>query len=595
VRQHVISEYEVAKHLNENYDPAKLNDDLFYRLAKKREGWFVQQYKYDEKTRLNTVLKEEMCWSLETHSFLPVTLLGSKSRSAYRPYFNVNSYFTVSERIPYYGYEGWPEDVIADFEGTKEDTTLEGLGRAYQALADGFLSKREGFGKPENLNKPLDERIRLFSENMDKAIAVFEKLREVNPNYSMLVGQPQTKVSNTYMAAWLDLNIAGKPDLAAKYIVPNLYDPLMLSFSSDILKSCPQNALLFTHGDNDTYPLYYLQQRDKLRPDVEIVNLSLLNATDVIKWYKTDRKLAMSLGVEDYNKNELEQIFLEGDYSSADSLSWTDFIAKLKQEIAVGKRIVMSKGRIAVPYTASNDPTIPDSLQGDIGFKLTSSYMLLGDLALADIIASNVNSRPVCMTGNILHVPGLLAYQFVQRAGHNRLIPENYYHSLENGITQCPIDATQFADYYLNKTTFDTLCTDKRASGFYVEMMRYDFSSAALLLAKTDKVKSQQLIAWYTKMFPRKSWPYSTSMYLFVKALQETDQTEKAKQVAAYIIEDELININKAKGEEADSDRQRLQSFCMMIAEFATNHQQPEWAAKMQQEAKRIESEGKKK
>ncbi|MGL5890930.1 MAG: hypothetical protein ACRC3B_13665, partial [Bacteroidia bacterium] len=536
--------------------------------------------------------------SAESHSFLPVTLLGPNSRAAVYPYFRANEHYNTSDHSPYFGYEGWAEDVIADFEGTEEDTTLEGLGRAYQAYGDGFLLNFAGFSNPEDYKKPLDVRIKTYTENTDKAIAVFEKLREVNPNYSMLVGQPQTKLSNTYMAAWVNLSVIGKPDIAAKYIVPGLYDPLMLSFARSMLSNCPKNALLFTHGDNDTYPLYYLQQHEKVRPDVEVINLSLLNVPDVIKWYQKDRKLMMSIDATVYSKNELEQIFLEDNNAESDSMSWTDFVTQLNAKISAADEnnlIVVSKTPVVLPYTADGDLNIPDSLRGDIRLKFNNKYMLLGDLALADIVANNLNTRPVCITGSAYSVPGLLNYQFVQRGGHNRLIPESYYHSLENGVTQHPIDATNFTDFYTRRSRFDTLCTDRQAGRYFVQMIRYDVSDVAMLLAKTDNAKFQELIVWHDKTFSRKSWPCTVQMSMYVKAMLQADQTEKAKQVTAHIIEDELTEIKKSKSTEADSSRETLVAFCYRVADFATQYKQDEWAEQMLREAKRIESEGQKK
>ncbi|MEO5562570.1 MAG: DUF2723 domain-containing protein, partial [Chitinophagaceae bacterium] len=62
-------------------------------------------------------------------------------------------------------------------------------------------------------------------------------------------------------------------DRSHKTLAPDL--------AKDYLESCAPNAIIFTFGDNDTYPLWYAQEVEGVRPDIRIINNSLLG----IDWY----------------------------------------------------------------------------------------------------------------------------------------------------------------------------------------------------------------------------------------------------------------------------------------------------------------------
>lgn len=222
----------------------------------------------------------------------------------------------------------------------------------------------------------------------------------------------------------------------------------------NFLNSCEKNAILFTYGDNDTFPLWYLQEVEGVRTDVRVVNLSYLN-TD---WYVYQMKN------EHFNDSPplpitLEESLYEGEKNQIMSFRSTTI------QLPIDKAAVVKNGVCSAEEAAY----LPATLPWKVNAKGNNSYLERKDVVILNLInnvARNGWDRPIYFATTVAPSQFLglqdyfrqegLVYRLVpmvpdeatKRQGQGVLNKEVMYDCLANRFRYRGLDdTTTFFDY----------------------------------------------------------------------------------------------------------------------------------------------------
>jgi hypothetical protein len=326
------------------------------------------------------------------------------------------------------------------------------------------------------------------------------------------------------------------------------------------LQSCAPDSILFTGGDNDTFPQWYVQEVEGVRTDVRVIVSSYFNT----QWYieqtmrQTYESKPFPFTLTSYNyraggPNNPYLPYYDAKIKSMDLKQYLDLLKKDYKGLRVyasanvipTRDIVLSVDTAKVRGLGIVPKTLDSLIVPEMHLQLRGNGLELKDLAMLDILATADWERPVYVTNTSLAQFNVDLTPYAVREGNTyRILPvlnPDPDNELVNTEAAYKNMMKKFQFRGLNDSTIYYTDDYRRA----VQNHRNNFNAvAAALINERDLVKAKEVLLYGLDKMPDHGIRYDITGLQTVQLLFEVDEKEKAFEMADKLSAraDELIS-----------------------------------------------------
>jgi hypothetical protein len=373
-------------------------------------------------------------------------------------------------------------------------------------------------------------------------------------------------------------------------------------FSYDYLNSLAPNAIMFTGGDNDTFPLWYEQEVEGVRTDVRVIVTSLFNTDWYIntmrkKFYTSD-PAPFSIPREKYVTGTRDYVPFY-DRKVKDAVELKDFIAFVSSDDEQAK-VQMQNGnkmnyfptkhlKITIDSaTVLNTGTISPDQAGQIvkviDFEIKDNYLMKGHMMCLDMIATNNWKRPIYFAVSMENADYLGLEDYFQLEGlAYRLIPIKHAKSPD----QQPggVSTKIMYDNVMNKFKWGNMESGKIYLDDKIRNMTINLRNnferlAEALLMEGKKDSAIKVLDKCVAVIPEKCVPYDVYMIRAAEIYYRagaTDQANKLVKRLSEIYQNDLAYYSTLKGSDLkpyERDMQQAQAVINELSRMAKEAKQ---------------------